>query len=341
MESRYAKQIRFEGIGETGQERIKNSSVTLCGCGALGTVLAESMVRAGVGELRIIDRDIVELSNLQRQVLFDERDAHEGRPKAIAASERLAAINSEVVIEPIVADLTSGNVRELVAGADLILDGTDNFETRLLINDLALEEQIPWVHAAVLGAGGQTMPIVPGETQCLRCLVPDDSSASEGETCDSVGVIGPAVGAIASLAAATALKILCGTLEPTQAMLSVIDTWQPRFHSVQIAKTQPSDCPACDQGRRDYLSGRLSNESTVLCGRNAVQIRRGSVTEVDFDRLARSLEGVCDVTRTPHFLRAAPGDPTVVVTLFRDGRAIVSGTDEPTIARTAYTRLLG
>ncbi|MGC2282373.1 MAG: ThiF family adenylyltransferase, partial [Candidatus Acidiferrales bacterium] len=264
---KYSRQILFAGIGEAGQERLLGASAVLVGCGALGTVVANLLVRAGLGRLRIIDRDFVEASNLQRQTLFEEADAREALPKAKAAERRLRASNSDVLVEGLVADLTPESSEELLGGFDLILDGTDNFETRLLLNDLAVARNVPWIYAAVVGSYGVTMTIRPGETACLACLTEgDEKSAALGAeaTCDTAGVVNAAVGVIASIEAAEAMKLLGGKPEALNGRLISCDVWSGRFQSIRIARNP--DCRACGRREFAYLAGE-SQPHITMCGR--------------------------------------------------------------------------
>ena len=262
---RYSRQIRFPGIGTEGQERIRGSRVLLCGCGALGTVLADTLVRAGVGFLRIVDRDFVDLTNLQRQVLFDEQDVVDHLPKSIVAAKKLARINSQVTLDPHVADIDWRNIRGFAQDVDLILDGTDNFEIRFLINDLALELGIPWVYAGCVGSHGQTMAIFPNESACLRCVIETPPDAGATETCDTAGVLAPAIHMVTALQATTALKILSGRKDLVLPQLTIIDVWEGTLRQMNLANLRErSECPACVQGRRDWLHG--SNASQSLPG---------------------------------------------------------------------------
>ncbi|MCA9066681.1 MAG: ThiF family adenylyltransferase, partial [Planctomycetaceae bacterium] len=272
----------FSGIGTEGQRRICEATVTLIGSGALGCVLADSMVRAGVGTVRIVDRDFVELSNLQRQVLFTEQDVRDHLPKAVCAANRLRQVNSQVRIDPIVVNVDFRNIRSLVSGSNLILDGTDNFEVRYLINDTSLETRIPWIFTGCTGSHGQMMPVFPHETACLRCLMPDPPPPGATETCDTAGVLGPAIGAIASLQAALAVRILAAgpTADASIASaagispsLTMLDVWDGTCRRIDVAGLRErAACPACHQGERLWLSGSRGSGSQVLCGRNAVQI---------------------------------------------------------------------
>jgi molybdopterin-synthase adenylyltransferase len=339
---RYSKQVLFAGMGEAGQRRLGASRALLCGSGALGTVLAETLIRAGLGSLRIVDRDFVELSNLQRQVLFDESDVAERLPKAIAAAQKLRRINSSVTIEPVVADVDHTNVLGLVEGMDLILDGSDNFELRFLINDAALETGIPWIYAGVIGSHGQVMPIFPGQSGCLRCLIDRLPEPGTTETCDTAGVIGPSVQVIASLAAVDALKILCGRPDSVARVLTYVDVWEGTFRRLNVDKLrEKADCPACKRGERSWLSGQQGSQTTVLCGRNAVQVAPSRRGTVDFEELAPKLKPSGPVQFNAYLLRLAPDNTNYEITLFRDGRAIIKGTEDLGVARTVYSRYIG
>src|SRR4051812_45250022 len=288
---RYSRQMRFYGMGEEGQRRLLDSHVTLCGCGALGTVLANALVRAGVGHLRLIDRDFIEMSNLQRQVLFDEHDVAENLPKAEAAARKLGAINSSVHVEPVVTDIDRSNILELCQDADLILDGTDNFEIRYLINDVAVKLHKPWVYGGCIGSHGQTMTILPGETPCLRCVFEAAPAPGETGTCETAGVLGPIVNVIASYQAAEALKILAGKREQVNRELFYFDLWDNTFRRIKIAPLLGKvDCPCCRPRRFEWLDGEHGAQTTSLCGRNAVQVAHRSATRLNFEDLAHHLE---------------------------------------------------
>ncbi|HEX4145503.1 MAG TPA: ThiF family adenylyltransferase [Pirellulales bacterium] len=338
--ARYERQIRFAPLGIEGQRRLAASSALLCGCGALGSHVADLLVRAGIGRLKIVDRDFLELSNLQRQTLFDEQDLADELPKAVAAATRLARINSQVTIEPIVADVDYRNIAELAAGVDLILDGTDNFETRYLINDFAVRESIPWIFAGVVGAAGQTMTILPGETACLRCLMPEPPPAGDAQTCETAGILGPAVGVIASIEASEALKILSGNRAAASRSLAVVDLWDNRLRHVDLAGLPDRvDCPACRRGEFAWLSGARADRHAVLCGRGAVQLTPPDRRDWDLAALAPRLAAVGRVSRNRYLLRLAVEG--YQLTLFPDGRAIISGTDDVAQARAVYARYIG
>jgi molybdopterin-synthase adenylyltransferase len=339
---RYSKQILFAGLDEAKQQRLLDSKVLLCGCGALGTVLAETLARAGVGMLRIVDRDFVELSNLQRQVLFDEQDVADRTPKAIAAAHKLTRINSQITIEPIVADIDHTNIVGLTEGVDLILDGSDNFEVRFLINDASLETGIPWIYAGVIGSHGQTMTIFPGKTACLRCLIESVPDPGSTETCDTAGVLGSAVNVISSLEAIDAIKILSGQAELVSPKLTVIDVWDGSFRQMNLASLREnSQCPTCIGGERVWLSGKQGAQTTVLCGRNSVQVSPAKKTKLPFEELAEKLSTAGKVTTNPYLLRLELSDPDFDVTVFRDGRAIIQGTEDAGVARSVYSRYIG
>jgi len=342
--SRYSRQVLFEKIGVDGQRRLGQSHALLVGCGALGTVLANTLVRAGVGHLRICDRDYIERDNLQRQVLFDEADIAANLPKAQAAAAKLARINSDVAVEAVVADVNHTNIERLAEGADLILDGTDNFETRFLINDLAVKTNRPWVYGAVIGATGLCMTIVPGDTPCLRCVFEEAPPPEMNPTCDTAGVLGSAVNVVASLQAVEAIKLLAGRRDEINRHLVQIDVWSGRFVNLNVSAVGgQGDCPCCKQRRFSYLSGERAAATTALCGRNAVQVRAGAgATEaVDFAAIARKLEPVVSqpVEYNRYLLRAVVDGHEL--TLFPDGRAIIKGTDDLDKARTLYAKYVG
>jgi len=352
IHERYSRQILFAGIGEAGQRRLLASRVAIVGCGALGTVLANLLVRAGVGTIRIIDRDFVEPSNLQRQTLFDESDARDSLPKAVAAERRLRAVNSSVAIEGVVADISPRNAEELLSGHDLILDGTDNFETRHLLNDAAVKLCIPWIYAAAVGSYGVTMTIRPGVTACLACLLkPEnraDVSASSNissaepqteDTCDTVGVIAPAAGVIASIEAAEAIKLLVEELDRTQSIetrLASFDVWIGKYHSARVARDP--ECRVCVHHKFRYLEGKAQPHVT-MCGRDSVQIHERN-RNLDLALTAQRLAAVASDVRHNDFLlrfRVPPHE----ITVFADGRAIIKGTRDAAIARSLYARYLG
>lgn len=357
-QQRYSRQVLFAGIGEQGQRRLLSSRVVLVGCGALGTATANLLVRAGVGHLRIIDRDFVEPSNLQRQALFDESDARESLPKAIAAERHLRTINSDVAIEGIVADLTPKNAEELLPGHDLILDGTDNFETRFLLNDASVKFGVPWIYAAVVGSYGVTMTIRPGVTACLACQIDPPSrpaplsshqnvAASQSldiphaeDTCDTVGVLAAAAGVIASLQAASAIKLLVASPEDargaTSTQLISFDVWSGSYRALRVERNPR--CSVCVQHEFRHLAGQAQPHVT-MCGRDSVQIHERT-RSLDLATLSRRLSPVASDVRHNDFLLRFSVSPHEI-TVFADGRAIIKGTRDPALARSLYARYLG
>jgi molybdopterin-synthase adenylyltransferase len=338
---KYSRQVLFPGIGVEGQERLLASSAVLIGCGALGTVMANLLVRSGVGRLRIVDRDFVEASNLQRQTLFEESDARESLPKAVAAERRLRAVNSDVIVEAFVADMAPANAEELLQGFRLIVDGTDNFETRLLINDAAVSLNIPWIYTAAVASYGATMSVIPGETACLACLLESDDSAFRAgieETCDTAGIINAAASVVASIAAAEALKFLAERPDALNRRLISFDVWKGKSQSIRIARNP--NCRACVRHEFDYLEGGAQPHVT-MCGRDSVQIHERK-RRLDLTELGRRLSasGSGDV-RVNEFLLRFRVPPSYEMTVFADGRAIVKGTKDPAVARSIYARYVG
>ena len=332
---RYSRQILFAGIGERGQEALGRSHAAIVGCGALGSFHAAALTRAGVGRLTILDRDYVEPSNLQRQWLFEESDAEASLPKAVAAERRLAGINSAVRVRGIVTDLTASNVAELLGEADVILDGTDNFETRYLINDFAVSRAKPWIYGAAVGSYGVTMPVVPGRTACLRCVYPDAPSGIQ-PTCETAGVLNPIVAAVAALQVADALKILTGRPELVAGRITTIDVWEGGIRQIEMPPPDP-ECPCC--GRREFVHLEESARQPVhMCGRNAVQIHE-RVQPIDLMELKARLEPLGKVRASEFALRFATGP--YEITVFPDGRAIVKGVDDTGLARSLYARYVG
>ncbi len=334
--SRYSRQELFAGIGRAGQERIRDSRVAVVGCGALGSALAEMITRAGVGSLTVIDRDFVEASNLQRQSLFDEEDAARGMPKAAAAEAKLRRINSEVEVRGVVADLSAENAEELLRGSQIILDGTDNFETRFLLNDVCLRGGVPWVYGACVGSYGLALLVRPRVSPCLRCLLEEMPAPGSGPTCDTAGVVSPIVHVIAGIQAGEALKVLAGREEALLPGIVTVDLWAGQFEVMDLGGRAPW-CPACTQGRYDYASAPAG--SAVLCGRDAVQIRALPGARVDLPALAGRLRAVGAVTANDYLVRFRGGDADIVV--FGDGRAIVKGVKDVAQARGLYAKYVG
>jgi len=336
---RYSRQVLFDKIGEEGQKRLLASSAVVVGCGALGSVSASILVRSGVGRVRIIDRDVVEASNLQRQFLYDEDDLRSLKPKAIAARDHLAIANSSVIVEGIVADLGPDNAVELLKGFNLIVDGTDNFETRFLVNDVSVRHGIPWIYAACIGSYGVTMNIIPGETACLRCLMETAPDPGTTPTCDTAGIIAPIVSLIASFQAAEAIKYLCGRAEEMSDSLLSVDAWTQVVTRVEVPRGGGRRrCATCDGMEFEYLSGR-GTRPAVMCGRNAVQITPSGRSMVDLPALAERLRAAGTVEMSPFLIRFTAGG--CALTIFPDGRAIVAGTNDPAAARALYSRYVG
>lgn len=332
---KYSRQILFLPIGAEGQQKLRRAKVIIVGCGALGTMQANALVRAGIGTLRIVDRDYVEESNLQRQILFDESDARQNLPKAIAAQRKLNRINSDVDVQAMVADADGRNIENLVQGFDVILDGTDNFETRYLLNDVSLKLGVPWIYGAVVGSYATTMTFLPGRTACLACLFP---SAPKGiqDTCDTVGVIAPAAAWAAAAQVTEAIKIIIVRHAELHGSLLSYDIWENRFQKVhpQI----DARCRAC--GARDFVHLRIGDSTpTSLCGRDAVQIRRQESQGFDLATLKLRLEKFGPV-RGNEFLLKCALDP-YELTIFNDGRAIIRGTQDPAVARSLYAKYVG
>jgi molybdopterin-synthase adenylyltransferase len=340
--ARYSRQILLENIGVEGQRGLAESRVLLVGCGALGTVLASTLVRAGVGFIRLCDRDFIEPNNLQRQILFDEDDIAANLPKAEAATAKLAKINSDVTIEAVVDDVNVTNIARLADDVTLILDGTDNFETRYLINDYAVKNRKPWVYGAVIGTTGLCMAIIPHETPCLRCVFEDAPPPEMSPTCDTAGVLGPAVNLVASFQAVEAIKILTGQQDQINRSLMHIDAWTGRVSQMKVQSTlDKGHCPCCKRNEFPYLDGHLSSTTTTLCGRDAVQVQPGGALAVDFDAIAAKLEPLAaDSIRFNRFMLRATVE-TCEFTLFPDGRAIIKGTSDPKRARSLYAKYIG
>lgn len=310
------------------------------GCGALGGVSANLLVRAGVGHVRIVDRDYVELSNLQRQTLFEEEDVRQRLPKAIAAAERLQRVNSSVTIEPVVADINASNVESLIAGAGILIDGLDNFETRYLINDAAIKHGVPWVYGGVIGSYGMSMTVRPGETPCLRCVFADAPSPGSAPTCETAGVIGPAVDVVGAIQAAEVLKLAIDDLAALNTALLSIDLWSHATERIPLGSPRP-DCPACQRREFTYLNSQTHGQELALCGRDAIQVAVHPAAALDLGRMRERLESLGTVQANRFLLRFDPNEAAVELTIFPDGRAIVHGTTDAAVARSAYARFVG
>lgn len=333
--SRYSRQIRFAPFGADGQEQLGRATAAIVGCGALGTIQATLLGRAGVGTLRLIDRDYVELSNLQRQILYTETDADAALPKAEAARRHLAAANSSIVIEAHIADLDAANIEELLGGVDVILDATDNFETRMLINDFAVRDGIPWIYGAAVSAYGIAMPVLPGDSACFRCIYPEPPRGAQ-PTCETAGVMGPVTSMIGSIQTMEAIKILAGRAEDVRHKIFTADLWNGPIREVTMPPPDPN-CPVC--GKREFAWLDQKRRAPVsLCGRNAVQIHERQ-RPLNLQELAGRLAGLGTVRANEFALRFHDGEHEV--TVFPDGRAIIKGTTDPGIARSVYSRYLG
>jgi molybdopterin/thiamine biosynthesis adenylyltransferase len=334
---RYSRQTLLPEIGEEGQRKLLSSTVALVGCGALGTAIASGLTRAGVGHLKIVDRDYIELSNLQRQALFDEEDIARGLPKAVAAAEKLRKINSGVYIEPLVTDLNPFNAERILGDADLVVDGTDNFEARFLINDVCLKQGLPWVYGAVIATYGVTMSIVPQRSACLRCLLREQPPPGTVPTCDTVGVLGTAPSIIGALEVTQALKLLLDGGEEFWSCLTQVDVWTAEWHSVQVGRD--NECPACGLGQYEFLEAKEGSFVTSLCGREAVQVSVRGEVQLSLPQLAERLAASGQVQFNEYMLRCVVGDYDIAV--FPNGRAIIKGTADETVARTVYAKYVG
>jgi adenylyltransferase/sulfurtransferase len=335
--SRYSRQELFAGIGVQGQERLRAARVLVVGVGALGSTLAELMVRAGVGAVTVVDRDFVEESNLQRQALFEQADADQRLPKAVAAERHLRRLNPDVRVEGLVADVHSGNVAELVSRADLVLDGTDNFETRFVLNDACVRAGVPWVYGACVGAYGLALAVRPRQTPCLKCLLEELPPPASSPTCDTVGVIAPIARVVAGIQAAEALKLAAGRVEALLPGIVTVDLWKGSFEVTDLSRRRPS-CPACTQGRFDDLE-RPSSGAAVLCGGEAVQIRSAGAARPDLEALAARLGAVAEVKANEYLVHFTVDGAEIVV--FADGRALIKGVADEARARALYARYVG
>jgi len=337
---KYSRQMLFPEIGEKGQERLARSKVVVFGCGALGTVQADSLCRAGVGNIRIVDRDFLEESNLQRQTLFSEEDVRKGLPKAIAAQRRLGQVNSLVKVESLVSDVNHKNIEKFVEDVDCILDATDNFETRFLINDVAVKYKIPWIYGAAVGSHGLTMTILPHETPCLRCVFETMPPPGTSPTCDTAGVLSPIVNVIASLQVAEALKILTGNLHRINRQMIFFDVWENAWRRLEVSSArEEGECPACKFGRFDFLSGEEGSSTTVLCGRDSVQVNPNSADVLNFQELATRLKPLGSVEYNQFLFKFELEKYEIAV--FPDGRSIVRGTKDTNVARSLYAKYIG
>lgn len=333
---RYSKQILFSDIGMEGQNRLKNSKVIIIGCGALGTVISNNLARAGVGYIKIVDRDYIELSNLQRQLLFDEEDIEENLPKAIAAKRKLQRINSDIKIDTEVVDVNSRNIEKLCSDMDLILDATDNFSTRYLINDTAIKLNIPWIYGGVIGSMGMLTSIIPGATPCFRCFMPKPPASGSVDTCDTMGVLNGITSIVASYQSTEALKILTGNEKSLIEGLLYIDIWNSDFEYIKPSKKE--DCRACGSEDFEFLE-RAEEDAISLCGKNSVQVNPFS-SQISVESIINKLSSMdIEVKKNSFFLKFEIDD--VIFTLFYDGRAILKGVTDLNKARTLYAKYIG
>jgi len=336
---RYSRQALFGPIGLHGQDRLSKSTAVIIGCGALGGIHIETLARAGLGRLRLVDRDFVEESNLQRQLMFEESDAEHRLPKAVAAARRVNRINSSIDVEPVVVDAGADNIEDLIQGADVILDGTDNFEIRFLINDAAMKARIPWIYGAAVGSYGLTMTVVPEAGPCLRCVLEEMPAPGSGPTCDTAGVIAPIIGVIGSIQSAEALKILVADTAALHRSLIRFDLWDFEYSRMDLSGRGPGrDCAAC-RGDYEYLRGMGRPAATTLCGRNAVQVTNPISGGIDFRELALRLQPLGEVSFNEYLLRFHIDGYDI--TVFRDARSIIRGTGDVATARSLYARYIG
>lgn len=335
VRARYLRQIIFTPIGEPGQEKLLASRVLVVGCGATGSVIASTLARAGVGHLAIADRDFVELNNLQRQVLYDEEDVTSRTPKVIAAAQKLRRVNSSIQIEPRIVDVNAENIQELIEGVDLVLDGTDNFETRYLVNDACVKHGKPWIYGGAVSSYGATMTIVPGVSACFRCVFLNAPPPGTLPTCDTAGVIGPIVNLVGSLVSAQALKFITGAGTPSTGLVNV-DLWENTFDTIKVERR--GDCPCCVQHRFEYLD-EADDGAAFLCGRNAIQVRPSRRQDLDLKQLAQRLAPLGRVTQNEYLVQFTLDD--FDLTVFPDARAIVKGTEDVSVARGIYARYVG
>jgi molybdopterin/thiamine biosynthesis adenylyltransferase len=338
MNERYSRQILFNGIGEEGQRQLGRSRALIVGCGALGSAHAESLARAGVGTLRIVDRDFVEASNLQRQTMFTERDAAERMPKAVAAAAHIREINAQIKVRPEIVDVNYSNIERLVKDSNVVLDGTDNFATRYLINDACVKHEVNWIYGAAVGSYGVTMTIRPHLTPCLRCLFEAAPPAGSAPTCDTAGVIMPIISVVSAVQVSEALKLFTGQNENLHGSLMQFDVWRNEWRKINPGPPLPN-CPTCALRRFETLEAESADLAAVLCGRNAVQISPAQATQLNFEELAARLRVTGDVKFNDYLLRFRTGE--FELTVFQDARSIIRGTDELKIARSLYAKYIG
>lgn len=338
QDDRYSRQTLFDGLGKDGQSRLVDSRVVIIGCGALGSAQAETLARAGVGHLRIVDRDFVEFSNLQRQTMFTESDATQRLPKAVACANHIREINSDIEVDPEIADVNHSNIERLIQDCDLVLDGTDNFTTRYLINDACVKHKIDWIYGAAVGSYGVTMTIRPGITACLRCVFPEAPSAAGAPTCDTAGVIMPIISVVAAVQVSETLKLLAGKTASLHNSLMQFDVWRNEWRRISLIERSP-DCATCVRGLFETLAPDHREFAAILCGRRAVQISPAQPAQVDLVALGQKLRLTGEVKANDYLLRFQTGD--YELTVFRDARSIIRGTDDIATARSLYAKYIG
>ncbi|UCE04518.1 MAG: ThiF family adenylyltransferase [bacterium] len=337
---RYVRQTAFYGIGKEGQKRLAKSRVLILGCGGLGSASASILARAGVGYLKLVDRDFIELNNLQRQILYEEHDVKEGLPKPIAAQRRIEQINSTIKVKPVITDVNRFNIEKIITDVDLVIDATDNFETRFLLNEACVKHKRTWIYGAAIESYGLTMNIIPGKTACLRCIMENIPQPGSTPTCETVGVLGSIVCIIASIQCAEAIKILTGNKKDINHSLISIDVWQNSYQIIDITKDNfQKNCPVCNQERFGFLQGKCGSAHTTLCGRNAVQILPFEEIQIDLPKLAINLSALGVVKANEYLIRF--GIEGYELSIFPDGRVIVKGTTDFAIARSLYSRYVG
>lgn len=338
MNDRYSRQILFKEIGKDGQQKLMESRVLIVGCGALGASHAEMLARAGVGNLRVVDRDFVEFTNLQRQTLFSEADATSRTPKAVAAAQRIAEINSDVKVEAIVADVNNSNVESLIDSCDIVIDGTDNFQVRYLVNDACVKSGTPWIYGAAVSSYGTTMTIIPGETPCMRCIFEEIPDAGSTPTCDTAGVIMPIIASISAVQVTETIKFLVGKTDELHGSLMQIDIWNNDWRKIKLGEPNP-ECVTCGKRNFEFLNAESQEFAAVLCGRDAVQIAPSKNTNLDLESLAAKLGDSFEVKQNEYLVRFTVDEKEI--TVFRDGRAIIKGVDDVSLARSIYSRFVG
>ena len=337
-ESRFIRQTRYQKLGAVGQQKLSQAHVGIVGCGALGSAAAVALTRAGIGSLTIVDRDVPEWSNLPRQLLYTERDVRNGLPKAIIAERRLKEIDSTLHVIPHVTDLTAHNISDLLSAVDIIVDGTDNFETRFLVNDFSCREKIPWIYGGVIGAEGRVMTVIPGKTACLRCLMPDPPAPGSLPTCDTAGVLGAAVMAVAGIQTSETIKVLIDSTQYTESRLFAFDLWDSTWKTIDLRVLSEAGCSSCHGDDQKWLD-TSRHQTAILCGQDAVQLHYTNKTP-DLCNIAKNLSYFGSVTENKWLVRTEV-EPGIIISVFADGRLIVAGTREPSRARSVVSKYIG